>query len=166
MLETPFPKDYYNKEAWKKNIIDFYGENKNLLPPEILEKPITMLTDAMYYITEIYGNFPKIVYDALKQTVDPLFDPEEYIEKVYKVLSDAAVEENRPLLGQYAESLLEVRKLFERNEEFYQEHFASVIERVDAENLPKKSERFGNVIQTIVQTHVSQVRRIIHDRKE
>jgi hypothetical protein len=164
LLQTPLPDDFYKTEGWEKNLVGHYGDKLAKLPSSVLQSPMQMLTEAMSDITFVYGNFPDIVYNALGQTIDPMFEPKEYIEKIYNVLVAAGKDENRPYLIIYADGLLTLRHLFERDKEFYT-NFEEEIEKTPAEGYNSKYEKFGSIIQDITKIHVNQVRKMIADRK-
>ena len=159
ILKTPFPQGYYKKDGWLDSIISHYGEKQGRLAVEVMQLPISLLTESMYDVVEIYGDFPEIVYKALGQTIDPLFEPEEYQEKVYKVLYDAGIKENRPLLLKYADGLLNIRLLFQKDLGFYNTKFPEEIMEVGYEEL-------AEVISDITKIHVNQFRKIIAGRTE
>ncbi|MCE3233052.1 MAG: hypothetical protein K0R98_1309 [Rickettsiaceae bacterium] len=165
VLSTPFPEDFYKEEGWVKSLVGYYGDQLKKLPPEVLLSPMQVLAEAMMDVTFIYGKFPQIVYNSLGQTIDPMFYPEEYREKIYKVLKDAAIEENRPFLGKYAEGLLTIRCFFERDKDFYASKFAEQIAKTPGEGDASRYEKFGSTIQEITKIHVNQVRKMIADRK-
>lgn len=159
ILETPFPEGYYDKEGWYESLTSHYGEKQERLPLDVIGSPVYILVAALYDVIEIYGNFPKIVYNALGQTVDPLFEPEEYKTEIYQVLYDTGIEEDRPLLVDYAEGLLDIRNLFQKDEEFYKDYFPEEIEKVGYE-------KFSEVASDITRIHVKQVRKLISNRQE
>lgn len=165
ILETPLPEDFYKEEGWFNNLTSFYGEQKKKLPVDALRAPMKLLTHAVYDVSYIYGNFPEIVYNALGQTIDPLFEPDEYHDEIYSVLKKAGEDENRPLLIEYAEGLLTIRRLFERNKKLYNEKFAAEIELTPGAGDASKYEKFSSEIQNITKIHVNQVRRMVFDRK-
>lgn len=159
ILEKPFPDDFYKKQGWLENLVNHYGNDTGKLPEDVLRSPMIILTDSLYNVVEIYGNFPKIVYDALGQVVDPLFSPEEYKQEIYQILYDAGVTENRPLLVEYANGLLALRNLFQSDEEFYNKNFSEEIVQIGYKE-------FTFAISDITKIHVNQFRRIIAERKE
>jgi hypothetical protein len=166
VLDTELPDDFYKSKGWNKSLLKFYGAEKQKLPADLLEGPIHTLVEAMLDVVYIYSKFPQIVYNSLGQTIDPMFYPEEYISKIYDVLMDAGTKENRPFLMQYAESLLTIRRFFERNKEFYTENFYYEINNTPGEGDASRYEKFTMVMQEITKSHVNQIRRMIAERKE
>ncbi len=165
ILETPLPDDFYKEEGWVKSLVNFYGEKNKKLPVSALQKPMEILARAIYNVSFIYGNFPDVVYDALGQAIDPLFAPKEYHDKIYAELKQAAEDENRPLLADYAEALYTIRRMYGRDKEFYEDNFSKQMSMIAAAGLISQQERFGSVIQEITKVHVNQVRKMVADRK-
>lgn len=159
ILHTPFPQGYYKKNGWHDSLITHYAEKQKRLPVEVMQSPLSVLVDSLYDIVEIYGDFPEIVYNVLGQTINPLFEPQEYKEKVVDVIYNAGVDEDRPLLIEYANALLAVRNLFQKDEKFYKSNFPEEIEEVGYE-------KFVEVISDITKVHVNQLRKIIANRTE
>lgn len=166
ICQTPLKENYYNVEGWVQSLVGFYGGKKQLLPEAVLTEPIEMLAGALYSVTEIYGNFPEIVYNALGQTIDPMFSPEEYYKKIYTVLKTAGVDENRPGLVEYADGLLAIRYFFQRDKKFHEEFFADAIAQTPGDGAHSKYEKFTSVMQDITKIHVNQIRRMLAERKE
>lgn len=159
ILDKPFPENFYKKEGWLENLVKHYGKDREKLSEDALLPPMQVLTDSLYDVVEIYGDFPEIVYNALGQAIDPLFSPEEYVKDIFQVIYDAGIEENRPMLVRYAEGLLVLRKLFEQDEEFYNKHFSEEITKVGYKE-------FTSAIRDITKIHVNQFRKIIANRVE
>jgi hypothetical protein len=159
ILDTPFPEYFYKKQGWFENLVNHYGKDKEKLPEDVLHSPMQLLTDSLYDVVEIYGNFPEIVYNALGQVIDPLFSPEEYKQEIYQILYDAGIAENRPMLVRYAQGLLVLRNFFEQNEEFYKKHFSEEIGQVGYKE-------FTCTLRYITKIHINQFRKIISSRKE
>jgi hypothetical protein len=164
ILATPLPEDFYKTQGWEKSLVGHYGETLAKLPVAALKYPMQLLTRAMYDVSYIYGNFPDIVYNALGQTIDPMFSSDEYITKIYNVLIAAGKDENRPYLIIYADGLLTLRRFFERDTEFYSQ-FHDEIAATPGEGEASKYEKFCSIIQEIVKIHVKQVRKMVLDRK-
>ena len=165
MSEVPLEKDFYKEEGWVKNLVDYYGNNKKKLPAPLLEKPMKLLAASIKRSSAIYGNFPETVYKALGQCVNPVFDPDKYLNEVYEFLKNTGEAENRPLVIEYADNLLNIRKFFERNTEFYLKHFKEEIDQMPGNDTMEKLDKFSFEIQNITSIHVNQVRKMIHDRK-
>lgn len=165
ILATPFPDDFYKAKGWLESLVNFYANQQKKLPVDALTHPMFVLVQSLLDVTYIYGKFPEIVYNSLGQVIDPMFYPEEYREKVYDVLMDAGKKENRPFLVQYAEGLLNLRCMFERDKDFYSKNFSTQIEATPVAAGESKADKFGNIIQEITRIHVNQVRKMIADRK-
>lgn len=156
--EAELPEDFYKRDGWVKTLIDFYAVQQNKLTAEALQAPVEMLAKCMDDCLYIGAHYPDILYNALKQCVDPMFSPEEYKSEVYDYLIADGIMRNRPPMISYAESLHTIRKLFARDEEFYQANFAKEIELVGAD-------KFGSVVQEITKSHVKQIRKMIEERE-
>ncbi len=163
--KEPLPMDYYKAEAWHKNLVGFYADSKQWLPREVLDAPMESLTHAISDAIDIYGNFPEIIYNALAQCIDGTFYPDEYRDKVLQMIYDAADDEGRPGLIVYADGLLAIRCLFEREKDFYKTHFSSQIAATEGQGDNSKFTKFAETIQKITVLHVNQIRRMISERK-
>ncbi len=165
ILDKPLAEDFYDYEGWVKSLMTHYVDNKKMLSRDALEMPIRVLATAIREFTYIDMNFPENVYILLKQAIDPMYEPDEYHRKIYTTLKNGAVEENEPALDVMAESLLNVRKLFEQNKEFYLLNFNKEMEGIKEERESERLQKFGNVVQLIVKVHVRQIARMIAERK-
>lgn len=155
----PLPEGFYKREGWLKNIVDFYANQQKLLPAEVLERPVEGLVNGIHNVISINRNWPQDTYNLFKQAVGPLWDPQEYREKIYQSFKRRAKEENEPRLDIIAESLVYIRYLFEQDKDFIAEVFADEITTLDGD-----IERFSKALQTIVRTHTNQVIRMLVDR--
>lgn len=164
ILSSALPLDFYKQEAWRDNLVNFYGREQKMLPADCLRSPMQTLTKAMYDVTYIYGNFPDIVHAALGQCIDPTFEPEEYYNKIYKFLKNAGERDKLTYIIEYADGLLALRLLFTRDKKFLKENFSSEIAITPGEGENSKYEKFASTIQKITKTHVKQIRDMIEER--
>jgi len=156
---APLPENFYNREGWFKSILDFYGEQQKLLPKETLRRAVEGVVNSLYNVISINRNWPQDTHNLLKQAVGPLWDPEEYREKIYQSFKRRAVDENEPRLDTIAESLMYLRYLFEQDRAFITQVFADEISKTDG-----GLERFAAALQTIVKTHTNQIIRLLAKR--
>ena len=161
-IERSIPEDFYNAPGWLETIIDFYGRKQKKLEPELLDLPVSILTASVGNVIYIYGNFTDDVIKLLEQTINPLFQPSEYYEKVYKTLKNGAVDENNPAIDKMAESLLFVRNLFDHDKKIIKEHFRLEVEKISGpEQYVMKEEKFASILAMITKTHILQVIKLI-----
>ncbi len=155
---NPLPENFYNQEGWLKNILNFYTE-KALLPYEVMQRPVGGLVVSLSNVIEINRNWPQDTHNLFKQAVGPLWDPEEYREKIYKSFKRRAVDEKEPRLDVIAESLLYVRSLFEQNEIYIRKNFIDEIGMLDG-NIAQ----FSQAMQLITRVHTGQIIRLLAQR--
>jgi hypothetical protein len=155
----PLPENFYNREGWLKNILDFYGDQQKLLPRKVLQRAVEGIVNALYNVISINRNWPQDTHNLFKQAVGPLWDPKEYREKIYDSFKRRAKEENEPRLDIIAESLVYIRYLFERDQTFLTQVFADEIAELDGD-----TNKLGEALQTIVKTHTNQIIRLLAKR--
>ena len=163
ITKNPLPANFYKRDGWHKNIVEFYSEEQKRLPKDCLREPIKLFTQSMDDIIKIYGNFPEIVYKAIGQAINPTFEEQEYLDKIYNVLVDAGKKEDRPMLIRYADGLLNIRKLFTGDKNFMKDKYAKEIELVAAPLPDLNFDKFRHQIGSIVRIHVNQIRRFIYE---
>jgi len=160
---SPLPPDFYVAKKWAPNLLQFYADNKQYLPREVLEFPLYMLARAIENITIANQFIPDAACNFLKQDIDPLFSPEEFREKIYaelQRLNDVHDYDFTPL----AESKLLIRNFFEQNKEYLLKYFKPDIDKIQAATDDDKFRMFAIVMQKITKSHVTQVIKLIENR--
>lgn len=161
---APLQEKFYVADKWQKSMVKYYCEDLKKLPKESLERPLESLAIAIENVAYLNGNFPEDTYKLFKQSVGPLWDPEEYREKVYKTLIDTAKEHDEPRLVTVADSLLYIRTIFEHDEKFVEKYFKNEIEAIEADSYEEKRQILTKNLQAITRVHVEQVCSLIADR--
>lgn len=156
---APLPDNFYNREGWLKNILDFYSDQQKLLPREILQRGVEGIVNALYNVISINRNWPQDTHNLFKQAVGPLWDPQEYREKIYNSFKRRAKDENEPRLDIIAESLVYIRYLFERDKVFIAQVFADEIAKLNGD-----VDKLGEALQTIAKTHTNQIIKLLAKR--
>jgi len=156
--EKPIPEDFYDVPGWFESIVGFYADTQKKLEREALELPVTVLTAAIGNVIHIYGNFTGDVIKLFEQTVNPLFEPKEYHEEIYKTLKEGAVNENNPAIERLAESLLFIRNMFDRDKKMITEYFQDEIGKIsEPAEVVMKEEKFAAIMSMITKVHVLQI---------
>lgn len=164
-IDKALPEDFYDVPGWFDSLVHFYSEEQKKLERDVLEMPLTVLTAAIGNVIHIYGNFSEDVLKLLEQTVNPLFEPGEYEEKVYQTLKKGAIDENNPAINKLADSLMYIRSLFERDKLMLAKYFTDEIGKIsDAIEITQKEEKFSNALRLITKVHVLQVINMIKER--
>lgn len=154
---TPLPEGFYTASAWFESMVKFYCDERKLLPRDVLAAPLKFLSRDLENIMILEANLPDMAYGFLKQVIDPLFEPQEYRDKVYSSLKENADKTGDQRYIILASSLLNIRCFFERNERFLNENFASQITLVDATDAKEKNNKFGEMMQAITRAHIQQL---------
>lgn len=149
------PIGFYDSKGWCKSIIGHYADDE--FSPDTLRFPVEALTIGIGNIINVYGNHPKDVVKLIKQAVNPLYTPEEYKERIYKVIKQAAIKSKDPYVDMVAESLYYMRLLFEKDRNYIKDHFSDEIKRVGRDNETEKLEYLADELSSIVRTHARQV---------
>tara|TARA_B100001564_G_scaffold356822_1_gene371765 strand:- start:347 stop:838 length:492 start_codon:yes stop_codon:yes gene_type:complete len=155
----PLPENFYNRDGWLKNIMNFYAVEKKLLPEDVLKRAVEGIVNALYNVITINRNWPQDTHNLFKQAVGPLWDPKEYREKIYNSFKTRAKTEDEPRLDIIAESLIYIRYLFEQDKTFLEEIFSEEIQKLDGD-----VDRLALALQTIVKTHTNQVIKMLAKR--
>lgn len=156
---APLPDNFYNREGWLKSILDFYGDQQKLLPKDLLQRAAEGIVNSLYNVISINRNWPQDTHSLLKQAVGPLWDPQEYREKIYQSFKRRAVDENEPRLDIIAESLMYLRYLFEQDKTFINQVFAEEVTKTNGGFDP-----FAAALQAIVKTHTNQIIKLLAKR--
>lgn len=164
ILDTPLPENFYVADKWQRSMVKYYCDDLKKLSSEVLSRPLESIAVAIENITYLNGNFPEDTYKLFKQAIGPLWDPEEYRQKVYKTLMDTAKEHDEPRLVTIADSLLFLRTVFEHDELFMERHFRKEIDAMDGPSYEAKRTSFAKNLQNIVRVHVEQVCNMIASR--
>jgi hypothetical protein len=165
MLNTPLIIGYYDHVGWHGSLVRYYNKQDENLSEDILLAPLKTLTDSVYVAIETYGNFPDVVYSALGQCVDPFLYAAEYKKNVYDILIKSGKEENNKYVISYAEALLAIHKIFQRDESFYMQNFQKEINLCQGTQ-EEKFFYFSSNMQKITKIHINQIRRMIKNRTE
>lgn len=165
IIDQQLPEDFYEAKAWFGSLIEFYSEGKQKkFDRAILEMPLTHLTFAIETIIFAYGNSSHVMVDAFEKVVNPLYAPGEYKEGVYDILKKAAIERRDARLDGYAESLMYIRGMFERDMEFLKIHFNKEISKIPGEEeISVKAGKFSEILSLITRTHIRQVIKMIKE---
>jgi hypothetical protein len=155
----PLPADFYKSEGWHKSLVNHYA-NKHF-PKEVLDYPLQALAACIENIINVYGDFPEDVAKLLKQAVDPLFAPEEYATKIYKVIKEDAIKRKDPYTDRVAEGLYYIRTIFEKKREYIEEYFANEINSVYGFPDEEKLENLADELSMIAKIHARQVANMI-----
>jgi hypothetical protein len=161
---TPLAENFYVADKWQKSMVKYYCDDLKKLPREVLSRPLESIAVAIENISYLNGNFPEDTLKLFKQAVGPLWDPEEYREKVYQTLMDTAKEHDEPRLITIADSLLFLRSVFEHDEAFLESHFKEQIKLMEASSYKENCAKFAKIMQAIVRVHVEQICQMIIDR--
>lgn len=156
---APLPENFYNREGWLKNILDFYADQQKLLPRATLQRAVEGIVNSLYNVISINRNWPQDTHNLFKQAVGPLWDPQEYREKIYQSFKRRAKDENEPRLDIIAESLMYLRYLFEQDQAFISQVFADEIATLNGDFA-----KMAQVLQTIVKTHTNQIIKLLAKR--
>ena len=158
-LGAPLPEGFYDVEGWIESLTGFYIDQQKKFDRNVLEAPIKRLVTSIGDAISIYGYSSKIMSKSFAQTINPLFDVNEYRDTAYKILKDGAVTENDPRIDKYAESVLCIRNFFERDKEFLISNFSTEIANIpDLEGAERtKEDRFSETMRMITKVHVQQV---------
>lgn len=156
---NPLEQDFYKMKGWRRTIVEFYCDKKNLLPKDALIRPVDNLTEAINNVLIINKNWPQDSYNLFRQAVGPLWDPDEYIEKIYDSFKRRAKDENEPRLDIIAESLFYIRRIFEQDKDYIMKSFSREIKnnKLDLVDYSKN-------LQNIIKTHTNQVIRMLRER--
>lgn len=157
----PLPLNFYNKKGWLQTILDYYGGKPQYLPKPLLQKPMAALTKEVGNIIDIYGNFPESTYKALRQSVNPMYQQNEYYRRVYEEVRSVTVNTSEKEWELLAKSLLFIRRLYEMDEAFYRQYFEKEIAAVPVRFEDDKIRIYMERIREIVKNHVTQVSRLI-----
>lgn len=159
--EKPLPPQFYDARAWLRSLITHYTETHQLLSASALRLPLASLSRAIENVINIYGNFPDTTCQFFRQTINPLFESSEYYDDVYLKLKEAAEEESKPNFFILAESLLFIRRLFEKDSQFLLSQFSNEFELVEGHNEKDRLDKFAAILHTITKVHVNQVVKMI-----
>ena len=161
---SPLPEDFYPVEGWCKSLVSHYSKANFLLPAHILQEPMDSLTIAIGNVIDIYGNFPESVYKLFVQTIDPLYEPDEYRNSIYTDLVTGAKEENNPSVRIIAECLYHIRRLFEKDQAYLHLNFPEEIAHTPGDTEEEKMEHFAKIISKITRVHINQINKMIMNR--
>ncbi len=156
----PIPLNFYSAKPWLKSLVLHYVETHQLLPAGVLMVPLASLTRAIENVINIYGNFPQSTYQFLKQTINPLFEPNEYYNTIYLKLKEIAADENRPNFYILAESLLYLRRLFEKDTEFLEDSFSTELSLLPG-TPEEQVQNLSIALHNITKVHVNQIVKMI-----
>lgn len=159
-VEKSLPARFYDAKAWLKSLVIHYAQTHQLLPAGVLMMPLASLTRAIENVITVYGNYPHPTYQALKQTINPLFEPNEYYNDIYSKMKEIATNENRPNFFIMAESLLYMRRLFEKDKEFLADAFRKELNLLEGDE-ERQIETLAHVLHNITKVHVNQVSKMI-----
>jgi hypothetical protein len=166
IIETPLPDNFYHADGWLGSILKYYADERQYLPRGVLEGPMALLTESIQYVVDVYGNFPKSTYSFFRQVVNPLWDAGEYEKNVYEALLPPYDNPNDPDLTVIAKKLFDIRRLFEKDEEFYKDKFANEIQQIDqGASDEEKFEHYAESVKMITKIHVVQVAKMIMARR-
>ncbi|MCE3233054.1 MAG: hypothetical protein K0R98_1311 [Rickettsiaceae bacterium] len=154
IMAKPLPRDFYKSKGWHESLVKHYSKQ---LPQNTLEYPLEALTACLENIINVYGNFPEDVAKLLKQAVDPLFAPEEYHNKIYKVIKQDAIRRKDPYTDRVAEGLYFIRTMFEKKRDYVEEYFHAEIDHVPGETEDEKIARLAEELSMIAKVHARQV---------
>jgi hypothetical protein len=158
-MAKPLPSGFYNSDGWHKSLINHYADNN--FTKDILKFPLEALTVGIENIINVYGDFPEDVAKLLKQAVDPLFSPQEYEEKIYRVIKDDAIKRKDPYIDRVAEGLYFIRLIFEKNHQYLEVYFEDEISKVHGISDQEKLENFANELSMIAKVHARQISNMI-----
>lgn len=162
--DQPLPEDFYEAKAWFGSLIEFYSSGKQKkFERNVLEMPLTHLTVAIETIVGAYGNSSHVMVDAFEKATNPLYEPGEYKEGVYDILHDTAVERKDVRLHRYAESLMFIRNLFEKKEDFLLLYYKDEIAKIQESEEDSKVDRLAVALNEIVKVHIKQVIKMIKE---
>jgi hypothetical protein len=153
------PVDFYDQKKWHESIVNHYARED--LPKEALSFPIEALTASFANIINVYGNFPEDVQIFLSQATNPMFSPEEYEEKIYRVIKEHAVSKRDPYVDAVAESLYYIRLLFEQDKEYIYQHFKQEIYILNSLEEQERIEKFAKTLSSITKIHANQVAKLV-----
>ena len=162
---SPLPEDFYQSKGWHETMVDFYCRQKAMLPDEVLSQALKKLSKDLENIMILEANLPDMAYGFLTQVIDPLFDPQEYREKIYQTLRQTADENKDERYIILAVSLLNIRCFFECNKEFLNESFSQDIQKIESGSPEEKVIRFGETMQAITRAHVKQIADMLVERE-
>ena len=154
---SPLPMNFYEATAWHKAHLNFYDAKPQFPSKDVLGRPTTLLTKSVASVIDVYGDYPETVRKLLKQTINPLYDDNEYEELVYLPIKSAAIEDSQPRFNDLAESLLAIRLLFHKNMPFISKNFSDEISKIDKPSDEAKASFFLESIRNITNAHVTQV---------
>jgi hypothetical protein len=158
-MPRPLPRDFYKSEGWHKSLVKHYA-NKHF-PKEALDYPLQALAACLENIINVYGDFPEDVAKLLKQAVDPLFAPEEYEEKIYRVIKEDAIKRKDPYTDRVAEGLYYIRIVFEKKQEYIEEYFGKEIKSVFGFPDEEKMANLADELSMITKIHARQIANMI-----
>jgi len=114
IIKEPLNDNFYAANGWQDSMTKYYADERHVLARESVEGVLKYLTVAIEKVIQIYGDFPEPVYKALRQTVNPLYEIDEYKNEVYNAIREAAKKEDRKIFYIVAEALFIMRRLFEK----------------------------------------------------
>lgn len=158
-MVKPLPLNFYRAKGWHNSLINHYTSPD--FPKDSLDYPLQALTAGLENIINVYGNFPEDVAKLLRQAVDPLFAPEEYEEKVYRVIKEDAIKRKDPYTDMVAEGLYYIRILFEKKRTFVEECFQNEIAKVKGESDQEKLQNLTEELSMIARVHAKQIANMI-----
>ncbi len=158
--EKPLPLHFYNAKPWLKSLVVHYVETYQLLPAGVLMLPLATLTRAIENVINIYGNFPQSTYQFFRQTINPLFEPNEYYNTVYLKLKEIATRENKPNFFILADSLLALRRFFEKDRNYLEDYFNKELSLLSG-SPEEQFQTLSEALHNITRIHVNQVAKMI-----
>ncbi len=164
-IGIPLPEDFYDVPGWFDSLITFYSEDQKKFEREVLEGPFNLLTTSVGDAIAVYGYSSNIILKALEQLLNPLFVNGEYKERVYRTLKEGAKAENDPRIDNYAESLLRIRNICERDREFLNKHFSSELAQIPGDDPAANFIKFSETLRLITKVHIQQVINMVKDHQ-
>jgi hypothetical protein len=158
-MVKPLPLNFYRSKGWHTSLINHYTNPD--FPKEALDYPLLALTAGLENIINVYGNFPEDVAKLLRQAIDPLFAPEEYESKVYRVIKEDAIKRKDAYTDMVAEGLYYIRIMFEKKRDFIEECFKNEIAAVRGDSHSEKLQKLTDELSMIARIHAKQIANMI-----
>lgn len=164
----PLFENFYIARKWFKSMVEFYCHEKQLLPKEVLQKPLDWLCADIQDIIDLQTQMPDIACGFLRHSINPTLSPQDFRKTIYDPIIKNAKDLKDPRYVRLAMSLLDIRLFFERNDKFLEKYFYDNIVQIENEenDIEQKLNKFSEVMQGITHAHVNQVINLIQDECE
>ena len=155
-ITIPLAIDYYDSSLSIAKLLSLHTDDLDEFPENVTASIIEYLAKAIENVIKIYGKFPNTVLKLLRQAINPLFEPGEYHKKVYITLVESSKFEGNPSNNTLAESLMFIRRLFDKDPSIITEITDSHRDNFDALD-ENKIKPFASFIRKLVHDHVTTV---------